>query len=59
MEEAHHSAQGNHSKETNEQRNLNLVKGVMVNVVVILPAGPVDTGMREEGNSGQQGKDNW
>ena len=55
MEIAGHSAQGDDGEEANEQRDLNLVEGVMVDVVKVLPARPVDTGVREEGDCGQEG----
>ena len=47
---AGHGAQGDDREEANEQRNLDLVEGVVVDVVEVLPARPVDAGVREEGH---------
>ena len=55
MEVASHSTQGDDREETNEQRDLHLVEGVVVDVVEVLPARPVDTGVREKGDRGQEG----
>lgn len=57
MEVAGHSTQRDDSKESYEQRNLHLVEGVMVDVVEVLPARPVDARVREKGDSHQEGKD--
>jgi hypothetical protein len=57
MKVAGHSAQGDDRKEANEQRNLNLVEGVVVDVVEVLPARPVDTRVREEGDRCQESYD--
>ena len=59
MKVAGDSAQRDDGKETDEKRNLNLVEGVVVDVVVVLPARPVDTGVREEGNCHQESEDDW
>ena len=50
MKVAGHSTQGDDREEANEQRNLDLVEGVVVDVVEVLPARPVDAGVREEGH---------
>ena len=55
MEVAGHRAQGDDREEANEQRNLDLVEGVMVDVVEVLPARPVDAGVGEEGDRCQEG----
>ncbi len=36
-----------------------LVEGVIVEVVVVLPPGPVHTGVGEEGHNGQDGYHHW
>ena len=50
MKVAGHSTQGDDREEANEQWNLDLVEGVVVDIVEVLPARPVDTGVREEGH---------
>ena len=55
MEIASHSTKGDDRKEANQKRDLDLVEGVMVDVVEVFPARPVDTGVREESDCGQEG----
>ena len=57
MEAASYSSQEDQSKEDQQERNLCLVKGVVVEAVEVLPVRPVDTGVGEESHHQDRGQD--